>query len=89
MGHPSEGLHYRIKNWPLCSETTPGQQNEGHPTVVDKSGQQNEGHPTVVDKSKSICLHAYPSRFNEHICEKTDKIKKAFAYLKQNLTRIS
>ena len=28
--------HYRIKKWPLCSETVPGQRNVAHPAVVRK-----------------------------------------------------
>jgi hypothetical protein len=28
--------HYRIKKWPLISETTPGQKNVGHPALRDK-----------------------------------------------------
>jgi len=27
--------HYRIKKWPLLSETTPGQKNVGHPALRD------------------------------------------------------
>jgi hypothetical protein len=38
MGRLSKGYcHYRIKKWPLFSETAPVHKNVAHPVLMDKS----------------------------------------------------
>jgi hypothetical protein len=77
MGQPSEEVpHYRIKNWPFHSETTPGQKNVAYSASVGKS---------------KICLPPLYIQlgFIKISVKAMDKESEGFGYLRQKFPKLS